>query len=107
MEAMALNFGVILGFITKAVAIIKDPRQVSNATRYSIKDTVLAAFSVFFMQCESFLEHQRQMHRRCGQDNCSDPIRRKPRPENKTILGPDYLRIIRVLDPHYLRIDPE
>jgi hypothetical protein len=29
----------------------------------------MAAFSVFFMQCESFLEHQRQMHSRCGQDN--------------------------------------
>ena len=69
MEPMALSFGVMLGFITKALAIIKDPRQASNATRYSIKDTVLAAFSVFFMQCESFLEHQRQMHSRCGQDN--------------------------------------
>jgi|GEM_PF-7130359 hypothetical protein len=27
------------------------PRQPSNATRYSIKDTVLGAFTVFFMQC--------------------------------------------------------
>ena len=26
-------------------------------------------FSVFFMQCESFLEHQRQMQSRQGQDN--------------------------------------
>lgn len=69
MEPMALSFGVMLGFLTRAIAIIKDPRQASNATRYSIKDTVLAAFSVFFMQCESFLEHQRQMHSRCGQDN--------------------------------------
>jgi hypothetical protein len=29
----------------------------------------LAAFSVFFMQCESFLEHQRQMQSRRGKDN--------------------------------------
>lgn len=50
---MTLSFGVILGFLQRAIAQIKDPRQVSNATRYSIKDTVLAAFSVFFMQCES------------------------------------------------------
>ncbi|MHC5822322.1 MAG: ISNCY family transposase [Nostoc sp.] len=59
----------MLGFLTRAIAEIKDPRLASNATRYSIKDTVLGAFSVFFMQCESFLEHQRQMHSRCGQDN--------------------------------------
>ncbi len=66
---MTLSFGVMLGFLQRAIAEIKDPRQASNATRYNIKDTVLAAFSVFFMQCESFLEHQRQMHSRCGQDN--------------------------------------
>jgi len=69
MEPMTLSFGVMLGFLTRAIAEIKDPRLASNATRYSIKDTVLGAFSVFFMQCESFLEHQRQMHSRCGQDN--------------------------------------
>jgi hypothetical protein len=66
MEPMALSFGIMLGFLQQAIAKIKDPRLASNATRYSIKDTVLAAFSVFFMQCESFLEHQRQMHSRCG-----------------------------------------
>jgi hypothetical protein len=69
MEPMTLNFGVMLGFLQRAIAEIKDPRLASNATRYSIKDTVLGAFSVFFMQCESFLEHQRQMHSRHGQDN--------------------------------------
>ena len=69
MEPMALSFVVMLGFLQQAIAKIKDPRLTSNATRYSIKDTVLAAFSVFFMQCESFLEHQRQMHSRCGEDN--------------------------------------
>ena len=66
---MTLSFEVMLGFLQRAIAEIKDPRLASNATRYSIKDTVLGAFSVFFMQCESFLEHQRQMHSRHGQDN--------------------------------------
>ncbi|MCV3212909.1 hypothetical protein OGM63_05090 [Plectonema radiosum NIES-515] len=61
---MALSFVVMLGFLQQAIAKIKDPRLASNATRYSIFDTVLAAFSVFFMQCESFLEHQRQIHMR-------------------------------------------
>ncbi len=69
MKPMTLNFVGMLGFLSQAIAEIKDPRQTSNATRYSIKDTVLGAFSVFFMQSESFLEHQRQMYSRCGKDN--------------------------------------
>ncbi|MBN3893961.1 MAG: hypothetical protein HWQ41_01235 [Nostoc sp. NOS(2021)] len=66
---MTLSFAVLLGFLHRAIAQMNDPRQASNATRYSLKDTVLGAFSVFFMQCESFLEHQRQMYSRCGKDN--------------------------------------
>jgi hypothetical protein len=54
MEPMALSFGVMLAFLYRAIGEIKDPRQPSNATRYSIKDAVLGAFSAFFMQCESF-----------------------------------------------------
>ncbi|MDZ7961259.1 MAG: hypothetical protein RMY34_25825 [Aulosira sp. DedQUE10] len=69
---MTLSFGVMLGFLQRAIAQIKDPRQASNATRYSIFDAVTGAFSVFFMQCESFLEHQRQMHSRSGQDNAQN-----------------------------------
>ncbi len=30
---------------------------------------MLAAFSMFFMQCQSFWEHQRQMQSRSGKDN--------------------------------------
>lgn len=59
----------MLAFLQQAISSIKDPRQASHATRYSLKDAVLAGFSAFFMQCESFLEHQRQMHSRCGKDN--------------------------------------
>jgi hypothetical protein len=53
MEPMTLSFGVMLVFFQRAIAEIKDPWQPSNATRYSIKDAVLGAFSAFFMQCES------------------------------------------------------
>jgi len=56
---MKLSFGVLLEFL----------HQVSNSKRYSLGDVVLAAFSVFFMQCESFLEHHRQMQSRQGGDN--------------------------------------
>lgn len=51
------------------IPTIPDPRQPSNATRYRLQDTILAAFSVFFMQNPSFLEYQRQLHSRCGRDN--------------------------------------
>jgi hypothetical protein len=69
MEALPLSFGVLLGFLHRVIMQTKDPRQASNGTRYSLKDAVLGAFSIFFMQCESFLEHQRQMQSRQGKDN--------------------------------------
>ena len=69
MEPLPLSFGVLLGYVHQAISRIEDPRQASNGTRYSLSDAILAAFSMFFMQSESFLEHQRQMQSRCGQDN--------------------------------------
>ena len=69
MEPLILSFDVLLGFLDQRIDRIEDPRQASNATRYSLRDAIVAAFSVFFMQCESFLEHQRQMHSRRGKDN--------------------------------------
>jgi hypothetical protein len=64
-----LNFANLLKALHEAITEIDDPRQTSNATKYKVKDAVLGAFSVFFMQCESFLEHQRQMQTRKGRDN--------------------------------------
>ncbi|MEX0270788.1 hypothetical protein AB3R30_16715 [Leptolyngbyaceae cyanobacterium UHCC 1019] len=69
MEPMPLSFGVLMSYLQQAINRIEDPRQASNGTRYSLSDAILAAFSVFFMQCESFLEHQRQRQSRCGKDN--------------------------------------
>lgn len=69
MERTALSFDVLLGYMQQAIASMKDPRRPSNATRYSLKEVVLGAFACFFMQSESFLEHQRHLHSRCGQDN--------------------------------------
>ena len=64
-----LSFSVLLGYLSAAIAEIVDPRRPSNATRYSLKDIALGAFSVFFMQSESFLEYQRQLNSRHGRDN--------------------------------------
>ncbi|NJN32313.1 MAG: hypothetical protein HC824_19215 [Synechococcales cyanobacterium RM1_1_8] len=43
----------------------------SNAQRYSLRDIVLSAFAMSYMQCPSFLEHQRQMQSRQGKNNAS------------------------------------
>ncbi|MGG6262866.1 ISNCY family transposase [Leptolyngbya sp. AN03gr2] len=69
MESLPLSFAVMLNYLYEAVQQIADPRQSSNATRYKLSDVILGAFSVFFMQCESFLDHQRQMQSRRGKDN--------------------------------------
>ena len=69
MENLPLSFAVLLNYLNQGAEQIADPRQPSNATRYKLRDVILGAFSVFFMQCESFLEHQRQMQSRRGKDN--------------------------------------
>jgi hypothetical protein len=69
MEPLVLSFGVLLGYLQQSIECIQEPRQPSNGTRYRLGDAILAAFSMFFMQCESFLEHQRQMQSRRGKDN--------------------------------------
>ena len=69
MEITAVSFSMLLGYLEQVITKLVDPRKTSNATRYSLKDLVLGAFSAFFMQSESFLEHQRQMNSRCGRDN--------------------------------------
>lgn len=64
-----LGFATLLGYLQAAIAKITDPRRSSPNTQYSVKDAMLNAFGVFFMQCESFLEYQRQLQSRKGRDN--------------------------------------
>lgn len=64
-----LGFNSLLAIVKSAIAQMEDPRQPSNATRYSLSDAVLGAFSAFFMQSASFLEYQRQLNSRHGRDN--------------------------------------
>jgi hypothetical protein len=40
MEPMKLSFGALLAYLNQAIVAMKDPRQVSNATQYSLKDAV-------------------------------------------------------------------
>jgi len=63
---MKLSFGGLIAYLQRAIVAMKDPRQASHATQYSLKDVVFAAFSVFFMQNELFLECQRHLERHQG-----------------------------------------
>ena len=69
MEEQRLSFALMLSYLDRVLARVEDPRQPSNARRYGLRDLVLGAFAVFYMQCPSFLEHQRQMQSRHGHNN--------------------------------------
>ena len=69
MEPMKLSFGALIAYLNRAIVQMKDPRQASNGTKYTLRDAVWGAFSVFFMQSESFLEHQRHMDSNQGKSN--------------------------------------
>ena len=69
MPCASLSFEGLLATLDSTIAEIADPRKPSNATRYSVRDAVMGAFSCFFMQSASFLEYQRQLNSRSGRDN--------------------------------------
>ncbi len=59
----------LLDVLGRTCAGLPDKRVGDNA-RYSMRDIALAGFSVFFMQCPSFLAHQRRLAEGYGQSNC-------------------------------------
>lgn len=69
MQPKILIFSLFLDFLQEAIEKIKDPRSKSNATKFKVSDAMLSAFSMFFMQSQSFLEYQRQMQSRSGKNN--------------------------------------
>jgi hypothetical protein len=69
MEFTPLSLEVLLDCLTIHISQLADPRRKSNATKYTMRDAILGAFSMFFMQNESFLEHQRQMASLHGKSN--------------------------------------
>ncbi|WP_013335080.1 ISNCY family transposase [Gloeothece verrucosa] len=58
----------LIEFLFLQLDNLPDERKGLNKT-YEIRDMVIAAFSVFFTQCPSFLEHQSLMKKRRGKDN--------------------------------------
>ena len=56
-------------FLREELHELPDERKPGNNTKYQVEDAVMAAFSVFFTQSGSFLEHQRLMKSSKGKDN--------------------------------------
>lgn len=68
MDGNGYSFAVLLQFLENSIKTLPDVRTGKNKI-YEIRDAVLSAFSVFFMQCPSFLAHQNAMHTRKGKNN--------------------------------------
>ena len=64
------TFSRLLGFLESTIGSFPDKRTGTN-TSYSMRDGVLSGFSVFFMQCPSFLSHQVLMQQEEGNNNAS------------------------------------
>jgi hypothetical protein len=61
-----INVTDLLGILDQQLQNLPDVRKKSNNQKYEVKDGVNAAFSVFFTQSSSFLEHQRIMRSKKG-----------------------------------------
>jgi hypothetical protein len=80
----------LIEFLKLELNNLPDKRKGTN-TRYKIKDALLAAFSVFFTQCPSFLEHQSLMKKKKGKDNAESLFGLKKIPcdhQIRTLLDP-------------------
>jgi len=62
------HFEAMIDSLRSAVATFPDERMGKNK-KYTLLDAAAGAFSVFFTQCESFLEYQRIMESRYGLSN--------------------------------------
>ncbi len=69
--ALAIGMPELLSMLSAELNDLPDERKPSNNTRYTVKEAIKSAFSVFFMQSRSFLDHQRLMRTQKGRDNAA------------------------------------
>ena len=89
------TFSTLLGVLESAIRSFPDKRKGKNK-HYSMRDAALSGFSVFFMQCPSFLSHQVLMQQEEGNNNARTlfGIERIPTdPQIRNLLDP--------VDPKY------
>ena len=80
----------LLDGLRSVCAGFSDARR-STDVSYSMANIGLSAFSLFFMQCESFLSHQRRLGQGHGTSNCQTLFGMKKIPAD------NYIRLM--LDP--------
>ncbi len=67
-KAVSIEPSQLIKFLNQELNELPDKRKGHNK-KYSIRNAVLAAFSVFFTQCPSFLQYQRLMKEKRSKDN--------------------------------------
>src|SRR4030067_2328734 len=75
----------IMSYFRKRWSTAPDVRKPSNNARYTVADSALAAFAVFFMQSGSFLAHQRLLQSKKGQSNARSLFQVKEIPSDPQI----------------------
>jgi hypothetical protein len=81
-ESLSLNR--LMKELQEIFEIFPDLRTGQN-TRYEVSDAGKGAFSVFFIQCASFLEHQEEMQRLKGRSNAQSLFGMKNIPSDSHI----------------------
>ncbi len=109
-KAVTISPSQLIGFLDQELNELPDNRKGDNK-KYAVKDAVMAAFSVFFTQSPSFLEHQSLMKQKKGKDNaqslfglsaipCDNQIRNLLDPISaKTVFG-TFKTVYKWLDKH-------
>ncbi len=67
-KAVTISPSKLIGFLDEELKELPDNRKGDNK-KYTVKDALKAAFSVFFTQSPSFLQYQRLMKQKKGKDN--------------------------------------
>ena len=68
-KAATIEIPELMQCLQSSLHNLPDERKPGNNTKYEVEDAVMAAFSVFFTQSPSFLDHQRLMRSNKGKDN--------------------------------------
>ncbi len=69
--SLAIGMPELLLMLTDELDDLPDERSSGNNTKYTVEEAIKSAFSVFFMQSPSFLDHQRLMKSHKGRDNAN------------------------------------
>ena len=104
-----IKINELIKFLSSELDDLPDNRKPGNNTKYEIGDAVLSAFSVFFTQSPSFLEHQRLMEKMKEKNNagslfkvhkipCDNQIRNLLDPIRASKIYPVYQKIYQWLN---------